>query len=141
MAKAYGYVMLEICVHRNPATCTDVLSISSPLHIAERKIATLNISRSNLSLTESVGLRWLLIFEPLTIWLLCVFWPQAFPPPSPLGERACAPTRTHARALTRRGHVGEAGDLGTGPGLKFYVVGARPMASFRGLPGTLLLVL
>ena len=75
MAKAHGYVMLEICVHRNPATCTDVLSISSPLHIAERKIATLNISRSNLSLTESVGLRWRLIFALLTIWLGCVFLP------------------------------------------------------------------
>ena len=96
MAKAYGYVMLEICVHRNPATCTDVLSISSPLHIAERKIATLNISRSNLSLTESVGLRWRLIFVLLTIWLGCAFW-----------------------------------DLGTGPGLKFYGAGARPMASPR----------
>ena len=60
------------------------------------KIATLNISTSNLSLTESVGLRWRLIFVLLTIWLGCVFW-----------------------------------DLGTGPGLKFYGVGARPMASPR----------
>ena len=40
-------------------------------------------------------------------------------------------THTRARVRTRRGHVGEGGDLGTGPGLKFYGVGARPMASPR----------
>ena len=65
-------------------------------NLVRAKIATLNISTSNLSLTESVGLRWRLIFVLLTIWLGCVFW-----------------------------------DLGTGPGLKFYGVGARPMASPR----------
>ena len=80
------------------------MSLSDTLLVSSRrllacvcaKIATQNISTSNLSLTESVGLRWRLIFVLLTIWLGCVFW-----------------------------------DFGTGPGLKFYGVGARPMASPR----------
>ena len=44
-------------------------------NLVRAKIATPNISTSNLSLTESVGLRWRLIFALLTVWLGCVFWP------------------------------------------------------------------
>ena len=82
--------------HRGFIEACSRLSKTIGFNLVRAKIATLNISTSNLSLTESVGLRWRLIFVLLTIWLGCVFW-----------------------------------DLGTGPGLKFYGVGARPMASPR----------